>query len=735
MTKETFLTIDFNELADNNAAEYASAVIRERAIPDARDGLKPVQRKLIYGMADMGLTPSKPFKKSARVLGDVMGKYHPHGDAGLYTGLVNMAASWNNNVALVDPQGNFGSIELGTEAAAASRYTEVRLSDLGLAITQGLNQNAVDMVPNFDGSETEPDVLPVAIPLGMLNGQTGIAWSRSTDIPPHNIKELLKGAIHLAKGKPATAAALAKIIPAPDSPTGCDIILDAKDWEEAVSKGEGKFVMRSKIEVEKSKQRADLVIKTVPFNTKTENLKIEIAKVLAATPALGAQTIVDETDEDDVSIRIVFKKSTTEEMLLKARDYLYKKTKLQKSASFSNEFIYKGHPRVIGLLEYLQIFNEFRLETLKRIWKFESDKLGARLEILEGRLKIKDILNEVVAFARNASSKKEIETWLQSKYDFTQRQSEDIASTRIYQLNNTEFTALQNEFDDKTTQKAELDERLSNQEKAQMELVKDLEQTLATFAKNDRKSPIFGTEAIADVKEISIEETIESKPLKLIVKDNLEIFTMGRQAFANQIDNYKEHDIVSTLDATTTDFAMMITKDGLFATRLLNDLVKKTNIADAGVRLNTEIADLKAGSDFVGATFSDKAKTDTDDRLFVLTKFGKAKVILPGKMLPNVNTKIYLKKLRPMMKLETGDEIIFAKNLKKSDLATSVFNVQIADPSLKKGWRLKKVDLAKIADRTDGAGGSGFRLINLKGGQSMKKDTIEFVQKEADESN
>lgn len=719
-------TINLTELLEESIGSYARYVILDRAIPDVRDGLKPGGRKTIYSMYEMGLAPTKPHKKSARVIGDTMGKYHPHGDAGLYTGLINLSTPWNNNVLLVDGHGNWGSLEEGGEASAAMRYTETRLSEIGHLATKDLAKNAVNFKLNFDGSETEPEVLPMPIPYALVNGTSGIAWSKSTEIAPHNIKELLTASIHIAKGKSKTPKAIAKLLPAPDSPTGCDLIVDPKEWEKSLETGKGRYVMRSTVDTVCDKKTAELVITSVPFNVKTGKLKASIASVLSENPALNAVDIIDETELEDVRIRIIFKPSTTEETLELAKNLLFKKTELQKAHTFSNEMISNGKPVILGAIPYLETFLEFRLQTLRNIWEHELNQLKDRVEVIDASLLTRDVTDEILTLARRSESKEQFELELVKRYQLTERQAKYIANTQIHQLSNRNFTALEKEKTSKLERIDELTTYLTDEKEANVQLIADLENTKSVFKQVKRKCAVHTPDEIEPIKEIKVEEIIESKPVKVVAKSDLQLMTIGRQAYQNQIGQYEDDNLVGAIDVTTTDFVFGVTKDGQYVTRFVNDLVRKGSLSENSDNLNKEIPQLKVSNEFVGLAYTNSDKEDNGYRLVILTKFGRLKVIEPSKLLPGVSTRAYVKKLRTCMKLEKGDEILQTYWMTPEEIAQSTVSVVMKDTSLKKGSKVKTIKLAKHAERLDGAGGSGLQGVRVLDSQTIQY--FELVQ-------
>lgn len=429
---------DYMDIAANN---YASELNIFRAIPDIRDGLKPVHRKIVYGLGDLGLLHTKPHRKSTKSIGHVMGAYYSHGDASIYQAMIRLSQDWVNYLKLTDVHGNNGSIE--GAPAAAPRYTETRLSMYSNLLLESLNKNAVDFIPNFDNTTTEPRVLPARIPLAMINGTSGIGWGLASDILPHNPLELIDGAIKLVKNPDATVDEMLEIIKGPDSPTGCEIIVDDKELIKEMTTGRAKYKMRSTINVKWSKTDPRLEITSLPYGQLFDATLInKIADIADTMPGFGIKSFENSIDHNSFHVAIICKPGTTEEQLNQLKSYLYKKTKFETTYTVNNNLLDKGRPKSFGIIPYLKKFLQFRRETLRRVWQFDLDKTNNRLEVINGLFKIEDILDKVVAAAKESNSKEDFISRLKAEFDLTDRQANYIASMQIYQLGNQNFAAL-----------------------------------------------------------------------------------------------------------------------------------------------------------------------------------------------------------------------------------------------------------------------------------------------------
>ncbi len=379
--------------------DYAMSVIVGRALPDVRDGLKPVHRRILFAMNELGLVHTKPYKKSARIVGEVLGKYHPHGDTAVYDSLVRMAQDFSLRYPLVEGQGNFGSID--GDNAAAMRYTEARLSVTSNDLLADIDKDTIDFVPNFDESLSEPSILPSKLPTLLVNGSTGIAVGMATNIPPHNITEVVKAVVTMIDNPDITVKELSKIITGPDFPTG-GLIIGRDGIKKAYETGRGQIIMRAKAAIETARNKKDAVIITeIPYQVNKTSLIESIVKLVEEKRIEGISDIRDESDRDGMRLVIELKKDAIHQVVL---NNLYKHTPMQSSFGVILLALVDGQPRVLTLKQMIEKFIEFRVEVVMRRTRFELDKAEKRAHILEGLKKAIANLDKVIKIIRTSKS-------------------------------------------------------------------------------------------------------------------------------------------------------------------------------------------------------------------------------------------------------------------------------------------------------------------------------------------
>jgi DNA gyrase subunit A len=457
---DQFIQLDYSEEMKNSFRDYAMSVIIARALPDVRDGLKPVQRRILYAMTELGLDPDKPHRKSARIVGDTMGKYHPHGDSSIYDALVHMAKDYSMMIPLVDGHGNFGSID--GDGAAAMRYTEARLSQGATALLDRLDKGLVDFIPNFDNSEKEPVVLPAMIPNLLINGTTGIAVGMATNIPPHNPAEVIDGVIAYMENPRITVRELMEYIPAPDFPTGGTII-NLVEMEQIYETGEGKIKIRAKSEIENGDNgRKNIVITEIPYTVAGNKSKLveSLAALMKDKVFDEIHDIRDESSKEGIRIIIEVKKDRDLNNLLNG---LYKKTLLEDTFTVNLLAVKNQQPIIFNLKSLIQEFVEFQDELYTREYEYLLDKAKKRLEIVDGLIKATDIIDLIIEILRGSTSIKQAKACLmegntedirfksvQSKKDamtlrFTERQADAILSMQLSKLIGLEILKLHEE--------------------------------------------------------------------------------------------------------------------------------------------------------------------------------------------------------------------------------------------------------------------------------------------------
>lgn len=419
--------------------DYAMSVIVGRALPDVRDGLKPVHRRILYGMGTMGVTPDKPYKKSARIVGDVMGKYHPHGDSSIYDAMVRMAQDFSTRYLLVDGHGNFGSID--GDGAAAMRYTEARMSQFSLQMVRDIEKDTVDFMPNFDEEETEPVVLPARYPNLLVNGSNGIAVGMATSIPPHNLGEVIDAACYMIEHEDASVEDLMKFIKGPDFPTGA-IIMGKKDMEQAYRTGQGKVLVRAKTEIEETKRgRMQIVVTEIPFQVNKSRLIEKIAQLVKEKKVDGISYIRDESNREGMRIVIELKRDANPQITL---NKLYKHTQLQESFSMIMLALVDGVPKILSLYEILFEYLKHQKIVLTRRTQFDLKKAENRAHILEGLRIALDNIDEIIKIIRESYN--DAKERLMERFELSEIQAQAILDMRLARLQGLEREKIENEY-------------------------------------------------------------------------------------------------------------------------------------------------------------------------------------------------------------------------------------------------------------------------------------------------
>jgi len=712
-------------------ANYSASVILDRAIPDARDGLKPVQRRIMWQTHLSKLNSSAKYMKLAKLSGLTLA-YHAHGSGSISSAAVNLSQSWLRSVPLIDIQGNNGSID--GASAAADRYIEARQAVGAELLLNKINHNAVDLIDNFDNTEKEPRVLPAAFPVAMTNGASGIAVGISTKILPHNPLELLDASIKMIKNEIKENKDLYSIIKGPDFPTG-GYIIGKSGCRDEINTGKGKFTVRGKVKYNTKGKEPYLEIVEIPYGVTTTKLIDKIAQALENAKALGVIDIRDETqDNHDISIKLICKKGTNQDQLEKIESYLYKKTDLELTLSSNNIMITKGHQKTLNMWDYLEQFIEFRKETLKRIWRYDLNKLINRKEILEGLLRTYDITEEIINLAKQSQNKKHLADMLIEKHKFTERQAQTIAGMPIYQLGKQDFERLNQELNENITHSDNLNKWLNNDNETNLKLIEDLEYSMQKLSDYKRRTKVINPSQAKEAEDITVEDVIESKEMKVVIKKDLQMFQIGQRAFDNQIKNYKDEDIIAYTDALTTEYITAITKQGKTVTRLVNDLDQST--LEAGSEsLNKSIPDLKSNDEFIGCVVNDIAN-ESQEKVMIISNHGYVKLISAEKLRPSLKTKSYMKKtgLASTLKKQ-GDFLTIMEVIDKKIFDDLELHIVLNDKSKKSGIVNRYIELSKWSNKNYGTGGSGFKGVNTKDGSLTYKEHHLYKKDKTNETN
>ncbi|MBK3495255.1 DNA topoisomerase IV subunit A [Viridibacillus sp. YIM B01967] len=478
---ERYQDLPLEEVIGDRFGRYSKYIIQDRALPDARDGLKPVQRRILYAMFMGGNTHEKPFRKSAKTVGNVIGNYHPHGDSSVYEAMVRMSQDWKARHMLIEMHGNNGSVD--GDSAAAMRYTEARLSAISAEMLRDIQKDTVDLVPNFDDQDMEPTVLPARFPNLLVNGSTGISAGYATDIPPHALHEVLDAVLMRMNNQNATVDELMTVLKGPDFPTG-GIIQGVDGIKKAYETGRGKIIVRAKADIEILKGgKEQIVVTEIPYDVNKANLVKKIDEMRLDKRLEGIAEVRDESDRTGLRIVVELKKEVSGRPILQ---YLYKNTDLQITYNFNMIAIYKRRPTMMTLPLLLDAYIGHQKEVVTRRSKFDLQKANDRLHIVEGLMKALSILDEVIHTIRQSKDKKDAKNNLQSKFNFTEIQAEAIVSLQLYRLTNTDITELREEEAELIARITELQNILGSEAKLISVIKKELQDVRKRFAEPRR---------------------------------------------------------------------------------------------------------------------------------------------------------------------------------------------------------------------------------------------------------
>lgn len=504
--------------------DYAMSVIVARALPDVRDGLKPVHRRILYGMNELGVTPDKPHKKSARITGDVMGKYHPHGDSSIYEAMVRMAQWWSYRHMLVDGHGNFGSMD--GDGAAAQRYTEARMSKIALELLRDINKNTVNFQDNYDGSEREPVVLPARFPNLLVNGATGIAVGMATNIPPHNLAESIDAVKMVMEHPDCTTRELMEVIPGPDFPTGA-LVMGRSGIHRAYDTGKGSIVLRSRTEIETTQTgRERIVVTEFPYGVNKTKVHEHIVRLAQEKRLEGITAVRDESSREGVRFVIEIRREASATVIL---NNLFKLTSLQTNFSFNMLAIENGVPKILSLRQIIDNYISHQKEVIIRRTQFDKDKAEARAHILEGLLIALDHLDEVIAIIRNSETDVIAQTELMSRFDLSERQSQAILDMRLRRLTGLERDKIQSEYDDLLALIADLSDTLAKPERIITIIKEEMDEIKRKYA-NPRRTELM----VGEVLSLEDEDLIEEEDVLITLSNKGYIKRLAQDEFRAQ---------------------------------------------------------------------------------------------------------------------------------------------------------------------------------------------------------
>lgn len=673
------------EIMGLSFGRYSKYIIQDRAIPDVRDGLKPVQRRILYGMFREHNTYDKPYRKSAKTVGSIMGNYHPHGDSSIYEAMVRMSQWWKQNTPYIDMQGNNGSID--GDSPAAMRYTEARLSKVSNELLKDIDKDTVTWAPNFDDTELEPTVLPAKFPNLLVNGTTGISAGYATNIPPHNLGEVIDATIKRIDSPNCRLETILEIIKGPDFPTG-GVVYEADGITKAFTSGRGKIIVRAKLEVTKVKGKTNIIVTEIPFDVLKSNITRKIDEIRIDKKIEGIAEVRDETDKEGLRIVIELKAGANTDLIL---NYLYKNTELQTSYNYNMIAIVNRRPRLLGIMDIIDAHIAHYKEVVLKRTSFDLAHAKKRLHIVEGLIKAISILDEVIRVIRASKNKADAKVNLVKEFDFTEDQAEAIVVLQLYRLTNTDITTLEEELNNLNIIIIALSKIINEEEELKRVMKEELRVMKREYA-IPRKTVITNEEAIIKIDEkamIPNEEVVV-----LITKDGYVKRTSMRGYNANSDDPLlKEGDYII----------------GLYKQRTIDTLLVFTNLGNYLFLPVHEIPDIKWK--MLGKHISNIIKLSENEEIVIAIPVNNfdAKIdisivskngMIKKTSLSDFKVSRYSKPIS-CMKLKDGDFVINAFLVKYNDIFVSTYNAYGL-------W----FDMGEVP--TSGIKSSGVKAINLK---------------------
>ncbi|WP_219137947.1 DNA topoisomerase IV subunit A [Streptococcus mitis] len=683
--------MSLEDIMGERFGRYSKYIIQDRALPDIRDGLKPVQRRILYSMNKDGNTFDKSYRKSAKSVGNIMGNFHPHGDSSIYDAMVRMSQDWKNREILVEMHGNNGSMD--GDPPAAMRYTEARLSEIAGYLLQDIEKKTVPFAWNFDDTEKEPTVLPAAFPNLLVNGSTGISAGYATDIPPHNLAEVIDATVYMIDHPSAKVDKLMEFLPGPDFPTG-GIIQGRDEIKKAYETGKGRVVVRSKTEIEKLKGgKEQIVITEIPYEINKANLVKKIDDVRVNNKVAGIAEVRDESDRDGLRIAIELKKDANTELIL---NYLFKYTDLQINYNFNMVAIDNFTPRQVGIVPILSSYIAHRREVILARSRFDKEKAEKRLHIVEGLIRVISILDEVIALIRASENKADAKENLKVSYDFTEEQAEAIVTLQLYRLTNTDVVVLQEE-------EAELREKIAmlaaiiGDERTMYNLMKkELREVKKKFA-TPRLSSLEDTAKVIEIDTASL--IAEEDTYVSVTKAGYIKRTSPRSFAASTLEEIGKRDddrLIFVQSAKTTQHLLMFTTLGNVIYRLIHELAD-IRWKDIGEHLSQTITNFETNEEILYAEVVDEF--DDATTYFAATRLGQIKRVERKEFTP---WRTYKSKSVKYAKLKDDtDQIVAVAPIKLDD----VFLISQNGYALR--FNIEEVPVV-------GAKAAGVKAMNLK---------------------
>lgn len=693
-TQERIREMPLEQVMGERFGRYSKYIIQERALPDIRDGLKPVQRRILYAMYRDGNTADKPFKKAAKAVGNIMGNYHPHGDSSIYGALVFLSQDWKMREPLIEMHGNNGSMD--GDSPAAMRYTESRLSKISNVLLEDIDKETVPMVLNFDDTAYEPTVLPARFPNLLVNGSTGISSGYATEIPPHNLSEVLDATIHLLKHPDASLDDLMEFVKGPDFPTG-GIVMGTKGIKDAYLTGKGRIQVRAKTQIEEIRgHRQQIVVTEVPYLVNKAQLVKKIDEIRVSRDLDGISEVRDETDRHGLSIVIELKKDADAQNIL---NYLLKNTDLQVSYNFNMVAIDHMTPVQVGLKRILEAYLEHAQEVLTKRTKFDLGKAKDRLEIIQGLIKAMSILDQVIKTIRASKNKADAKKNLVKEFDFSERQAEAIVSLQLYRLTNTDVLALQKEQKELEAKIAAFEKILADPKVLQKEIIKELTAVKKEFG-NPRRTQISDETAKVEIDEKAL---IAEEDVRVLVSRDGYIKRSSMRSYQSTEsgDNgLPETDRVvyeGTLSTLTNLY--LFTNYGNLIYRPVHELTE-TKWKDVGQHLSQELG--LAADEQIIQVYALEKLDDEDAAFLMATNDGFIKQVALKDLQP---TRTYRSRAIMAMKLKTDTSRVISIDLVKASEEREV--VLLTNQAFGLRYDLSEVPMI-------GARAAGVKSINLK---------------------
>ncbi|WP_134839080.1 DNA topoisomerase IV subunit A [Streptococcus pneumoniae] len=683
--------MSLEDIMGERFGRYSKYIIQDRALPDIRDGLKPVQRRILYSMNKDSNTFDKSYRKSAKSVGNIMGNFHPHGDSSIYDAMVRMSQNWKNREILVEMHGNNGSMD--GDPPAAMRYTEARLSEIAGYLLQDIEKKTVPFAWNFDDTEKEPTVLPAAFPNLLVNGSTGISAGYATDIPPHNLAEVIDAAVYMIDHPTAKIDKLMEFLPGPDFPTGA-IIQGRDEIKKAYETGKGRVVVRSKTEIEKLKGgKEQIVITEIPYEINKANLVKKIDDVRVNNKVAGIAEVRDESDRDGLRIAIELKKDANTELVL---NYLFKYTDLQINYNFNMVAIDNFTPRQVGIVPILSSYIAHRREVILARSRFDKEKAEKRLHIVEGLIRVILILDEVIALIRTSENKADAKENLKVSYDFTEEQAEAIVTLQLYRLTNTDVVVLQEE-------EAELREKI-----AMLAAIIGDERTMYNLMKKELREvkKKFATPRLSSLEDTA--KAIEIDTASLIAEEDTYVSvtkagyikrTSPRSFAASTLEEIGKRDddrLIFVQSAKTTQHLLMFTSLGNVIYRPIHELAD-IRWKDIGEHLSQTITNFETNEEILYVEVLDQF--DDATTYFAVTRLGQIKRVERKEFTP---WRTYRSKSVKYAKLKDDtDQIVAVAPIKLDDV------VLVSQNGYALRFNIEEVPVV-------GAKAAGVKAMNLK---------------------